>query len=85
MQMNLHHITEAFYLNCKFCYAFDSCAHTHTYTYSHTQTHTYTYTHTQTHPLHGPAKPLANIKVYFLFNEAQKKKTENMSLGGKKK
>lgn len=29
----------------------------------------------------------ANIKVFFfvLFNEAQKKKTENMSLGGKKK
>ncbi len=30
-------------------------------------------------------KPLANIKVCLLFNEAQKKKTENMSLGGKKK
>lgn len=28
---------------------------------------------------------LVNIKVCFLFNEVQKKKTENMSLGGKKK
>lgn len=29
--------------------------------------------------------PIANVKVCLLFNEAQKKKTENMSLGGKKK
>lgn len=35
--------------------------------------------------IHTPVKPLANIKVCLLFNEAQKKKTENMSLGGKKK
>ena len=69
---------------------------THTYTHTHTHTHTIgnthkdrnTRTHIQakrkTHP-YTLLQPLANIKVCLLFNEAQKKKTENMSLGGKKK
>lgn len=41
--------------------------------------------HTHTHTRAVSSKPIANVKVCLLFNEAQKKKTENMSLGGKKK
>ena len=64
---------------------------THTYTHTHTSaTHTQTDTHARTYMQkkthrYTLLQPLANIKVCLLFNEAQKKKTENMSLGGKKK
>ena len=51
----------------------------------HTHTHTHTHIQYMDTCMHAPIKPLANIKVCLLFNEAQKKKTENMSLGGKKK